>query len=184
MATPSALEALRVPGRLCVDPSDLTTAFPHGGTGLGLMRDHRYLPGVKTAIVTAEEFGGVPVDSYHLGDAPTLLAFLRDWDVDAIQKIHPSGTTGATSGDGFISVDVNSSARAGLQISTTFKLYFSPLDDQNPAVYFPLVFAHIDAAAEMQLAVNEEAGLAVVFVAMPDTNGRLVQVGLPEDITL
>ncbi len=37
MGTTDVSQVLRVPGRLCINPTNLATAWPHGGTGLGVV---------------------------------------------------------------------------------------------------------------------------------------------------
>ena len=67
MATAATRNILRIPGRLCVGPTDLTTAFPHGGTALGVTRALEFRFGYRTYNATAEEFGGVTTRAYYTG---------------------------------------------------------------------------------------------------------------------
>ena len=65
MSTGSVRDVLRVPGKLVINPTDITAAFPHGGTELGLTRDSEMRFGIKTELVHAEEWGNQPVESVY-----------------------------------------------------------------------------------------------------------------------
>ena len=56
MGAPNAMQALRMPGRFCVNPTDLTAAWPHGGTGIGLKVQTRLRLREGFMPIQAEEF--------------------------------------------------------------------------------------------------------------------------------
>ena len=81
MATPSAADALRVAGQLEFD-----------GTVLGLVRDARFLPNIRTRDNHAEEWGGATVETIYAGESPVLLAVLMSWDAGATVNSANVGT--------------------------------------------------------------------------------------------
>lgn len=59
MADPvPAAGSIHVPGRLCANPTDLGLAFPHGGTDLGSVEAHDFLPGIVAVDTEDESLGG------------------------------------------------------------------------------------------------------------------------------
>jgi len=97
VATPAVTQALRVPGKLSYGPSDLTSAYPHGGTGLGLVRDIRLTRDVVAERrIRATEYGGETVEALVPGQEWVISFLLRGFDNDAISTVFPNTFTGAT----------------------------------------------------------------------------------------
>ena len=188
MSTGSVRDVLRVPGKLVINPTDITAAFPHGGTELGLTRDSEMRFGIKTELVHAEEWGNQPVESVYCGESAVFAAVLREWDNDALSNIFPNTGTGSVSGDKTIlgRVDGVGVNRAGYLLSgKSFILLFSPKSvDRHPMVIIRKAIPMVEESSLLQLSLAEELGIAVVFQAIPDSSDRLYDVGKREDLTL
>jgi hypothetical protein len=79
MGLGKAIDCIRERGRVCVGPSNLSAAYPHGGTGLGLIRDIEFQPGIRNREIAAEEFGGIATEYIRLGERAALTGVLRAW---------------------------------------------------------------------------------------------------------
>lgn len=187
MATANVNNILRVPGRLVKDPSALASAFPHGGTALGLTRDMEFRFGFKTSVVTGEEFGSSVVETIYAGEAVIFAAVLREFDNDALSAIFPNTTTGG-SGDEIIEYKPgdNTTNRPGTLLSTkAFKLLFSPRAvDAHPHILIYNAIPAVEEAAMLQASLGHEFGIAVAFHGTPDATGRTYQIGKRADLTL
>src|SRR5688500_3826453 len=104
MATANVRNILRLRGRLCFNPTNLATAFPHGGTALGLTRSGVFHLGMKTVLNEAEEWGGIVSKAWYAGEKPFLAAVLREFDNDAIGAVFPNTGAGTVTGDKVISL--------------------------------------------------------------------------------
>lgn len=188
MSTALVRDVLRIPGRIVINPTNLASAFPHGGTEMGLTRDAEMRFGISTSLVTAEEWGQAPVESVYTGESAVFAAVLREWDNDAIDNIFPNTGTGATSGDRSIlgRVSGGSFNRAGYLLSNkSFILLFSPKAvDRHPMVLVRKAIPMVEETSLMRLSLAEEFGIGVVFQAIPNSTGQVYDIGKREDLTL
>lgn len=185
MASPDINAVLHVPGRLCVNPTSLATAWPHGGTGLGLVGDVVVKPGQASEHLHEESFGVETIDVLDLGEAWTLAATLRSFDSDAVAAVFPATVTGTTSGKTGVAYP-GASYRAGtLRSSNSVSLLFTPDDPgRHDFVYFPRAVPLVDEAAELQRQIAKEQVVAVMFVAIRDSSNRVCLIQRKEDLTL
>lgn len=182
MAAPDLSKILIVPGRLCINPGNLSTAWPHGGTGLGLTADVVVRPGQNYVAIPHEYYGDENYAFILTGQAWTLSAKLRSFDSDAVHALFPYNAVGTTSGEYGV-VYPNGSVPGA--IVSSVKLLFTPDDDENhPFVYFPNAIPLIDKAAALDARLNEEFTTAVVFHAVRDGSGRVAMIQRKEDLTL
>ncbi len=196
MAVPTPESIMRLKGRFVKDPSDLTAAFPYGGTALGVIGAARFLPGVKSAPLPAEEFGNVIAEVVTTGSSGLIMASIRSgWDSDVLPLLFgQNAATGASSGDQFIEGKVGSSAGAisasdgspGRYASDdSFALMFCPdAEDHQPFLIFYNAIPLVQEAAEIQLTLTADLEIAVAFHAAPDSTYRTYSWGLREDLTL
>ena len=195
---------MRIAGRLCVDPTDIgdTAEFPYGGTALGITRGAEFRFGIKSSIVTAEEWGGQAVESVYGGEVAVFAFVLREFDNDAISNIFPNTSAGSVSGDRVIEGAVSGAGvnRAGYLLSNkAVKLLFAPqVDkttttpgsstfipyDEQPMVLIRKAIPMVEETAMLQLSLAQEIGIGVVFQAIPDANEKLYVVGKRGDISL
>ena len=188
MSIASVQKILHLTGSICINPTNLASDFPHGGTAIGLTRGAECRFNVQTSLVRAEEWGGAPVESFYTGESAVFAFVLRTFDNDGVAAIFPNTSTGSVSGDTMIDgrtsgVGVN---RAGYALSNkSVKLLFSPKSvNLQPMVLGRKAVPMIEESAMLQMSVNKEIGFGVVFQAIPDSSGKLYEIGLKEDLTL
>lgn len=173
-----------ITGSLCVNPTDLTAAFPHGGTAIGNTRDEDFRPGLRTRI-NRSEFMGVAVEEYHAGWDPIFLCVFRDWDADALPLVWPDVDTSGTNPMIRGRVSTNA-ARPGKAMSDlAVKLCFSPraLDSDRFIVLYKAM-PIIQEDGQIVVNLGAELGVGMMWRGIPDATGRLFDVGTRTDITL
>ena len=183
-------QALKNPGRLCINPTDLSIAFPHGGTDLGLVRVIRAVPAYVYTKILAEEFGFRMVEAIRTKPAWAVAAILRGFDDNAIETVWPVSTIGAATGERIIQEGKRADDtvhREGLRLSENeVVLCFSP--DQLEAhrmVLFQKAIPMIDEAAALDFATAADNETPVVFVAYPSQDAEApVQIGFRDDLSL
>lgn len=172
------------PGSLCIDPTDLTAAFPHGGTALGVVRDEEFRPGMIER-VNRSEFMGSAVEVYQTGQDPIFVCVLRQWDDDALSAAWPDVDTSGTNPMIRGRVSTNA-ARAGLKLSSkAVALCFSPraLDTDRFIVLYKAIPV-IQEGASIVVNLGAEVGIGMMWRGIPDATGRLYDIGTRTDITL
>lgn len=192
MSAASALKAMRVPGTLVLNPTDLTAAYPHGGTPLGLVRDVVISRRELTFEVTAEEFGGEIADVLYMGEEWLIVFSLRGWDNDAIGNLFFNTSLPTKSDERALSwPGVSPSGIVAGQMvggtSSLAKIVFSPEDlGGHKGVYFRSAIPEVAEELELSMTRANEMTLSAGFRALrdPSTPAGSVQVALLEDITL
>ena len=190
MAAPSALQALNNVGKLSAalagQTFDFTTAYPHGGTALGLVRDIKLQRTEGRELITAEEFGVEVVDEVYTGEAWLLAFALRGFDDDAVGAIFPNTSTGTLAKRTGIDYPGTSTVAGNLRSGDAIKVLFTPDDTANHhAVYLPNAIPGVSEELEIPLGRTSEVLILCGFRALRDgaTAGRAVQVQLLEDLT-
>jgi hypothetical protein len=187
VGVPDVRQALRVNGRLCWDPTDVTTGtYPFGGVGLGIATGKAHRIRSETHVVRAEEWANKAVDAIQPGEEHIFSAVLRAWDTDAIAALFLDRADGATTGRELIKDRVNTDGvRAGTMMSTLAGiLYFSPNSDSDPGVIFYNAIPMRPDQSETAYHLAEQWGLPRLWLGTPDASGRDVFVGLRKDITI
>lgn len=188
MATADLHAVLQVPGRLVVNPTSLSAAYPYGGTELGSVHQIGVRRVAATYDVTAMEYGGAIVESIQGGENWALAAYLRQFDNDAIAAVFPNTTTGTSTKRVAVSHWMNAASpvRPGSLVSSrSVKLLFVPYDvDRHRAVYLYRALPRVEETWEMALAVDTRVEVPVVFVAIPDTGGKVATIDFIREITL
>lgn len=170
MALATNLNALlRVPGRLCANPSDLTQSFPFGGTDLGLVMDVYARPHKVVKRLKEENLGTTVVGGIDLGEAWAIAAGVRALEQGNAAKFGFTVEEGSVSGEpGIVHNPVSNLAG---KLITTFALMFAPFDElQQFFVYMPAVIAYPDVAAEMAKSMQRDGVTLVAFDATPRTS--------------
>jgi hypothetical protein len=186
MATASPKDILRVPGRLCLDPTDLSTAFPHGGTALGVTRVAAWAGGERGVPITAEEYGGVTVEAVHSIETAAFSCIYRAWDKDALAATLVDTVAGGTTARQVWQARVQTDdVRPGTLLSTKAGiLYWSPLADAHPGLLVYHALPMPEAASRLQFSAIEPFEIAAVWHASPDDQGRLFAIGLRDDLSI
>lgn len=181
MALPDVTNIRTLRGWLCKNPTDLNLPFPHGGTALGLVRDGVFRPGIRTRIITAEEFGGTAVEGIYAGESCILSCLLREFDEDALTSVFPNYTTVAR----YAPADDREVRPGNLTTERQHSLLFSPRDvDDNPFIILYKVLPMVEESMQLQLMISTEATMGVIFQGIPDGAGRCYEFGKKTEITL
>lgn len=172
-----------IPGKLCVDPTDLAAAYPHGGIGLGVVRNIEFSSEIKYSPVMAEEFGEV-VESIATAQGCILTATLQSWDPEALRNIFWNTEEGTTTARR--KVKEPGTVRAGHLLSSRSKvLLFSPNDtDRDPMLIIRRAMPYPVDSARASLRLDSDVALAFGWLGIRDTSGRLYEWGMRKDITL
>jgi len=190
MSSPTAIQAFHNVGRLSATAEGQTysfsTAYPHGGTAIGLVRDvqMRRIEGRQTII--AEEFGVEVIDEVYAGEAWLLSFALRGWDSDGILALFPNTTLASTSKFRGVDYPGTTSKPGTTKAAGAVKVLFTPDDDKNhPAVYLPNAIPEIAEDLTIALGRIDEVLIVCGFRALRDgaSAGRAVQIRLLEDLT-
>lgn len=194
MATDDPRKVLRVPGRLAIGPTDLTLAWPHGGTGLGAVRGVRLKRFGGLWPATSEAHGGAPVEYLEAGESWALACTVRTHQDDVIRRIFPNTASGTTSQRRVVSAP--GSVHAGDWVSgRSVVLVFTPegatqaksataTDADAPFVVLYRALPLLAADIEIPLELGEDYALDVVFQGIPDSSGRVLAMGPRVDLTL
>lgn len=188
MATADARSILYVPAKLCHTPTNLSNAFPHGGTALGTVARMMFKPNVLTSEVIGEEFGGVTRDVIYCGENAVFACFLRGWDNDVLQKLFPNTSAGTSSGNRYVRFEpgVSGQNRPGLTLSDSSVKLFVSADspDHHPSLIIYNAIPMLDEAAELAFRSPQELGFPAVFRCAPDTTGRVYAMGWRKDLSV
>lgn len=161
-------QCLRVPGQLVWSPTNLATAFPHGGKGLGVVSGTALDMGIMADPLPPDEDRNRIGDVVYLGENWTLAVTLREWADDVKTTLFPNTATGATSEDK--GIDASGAALPGELLSArAAPLIFKPDDTTNhPAVLFTSAIPH-PITAPLNLALADDLVFVAVFTAIPGT---------------
>jgi hypothetical protein len=175
---------LAVPGKLCTSPTDFTTAYPHGGTALGTIRDAQIIIEQPYQFIIAEEYGNARYEGIITGEGVVFGATLLSWDKDMLAKIFPNTSVGAVSGKTVVTSP--STIRPGEPMSSrAVALCFSPDDpDRNPGLLIRKAIPAIKETSELSCRIDQEFGIPVLWYGIRDASDRVYSVGLLRDIVL
>ena len=184
MALADPANSLRVAGRLCVGPTDISLPFPHGGTSLGVVADVVLRINQVLRPIDAEEFGGEIVDDLIGPQNPVVGFLLRGLENDAVEKLFPASVVGGVTGDRVIREP--GGLRAGRLASTNAtKLLFSPRQTAiHPAAIFFNAYPLFEETAELRFTITDDIGFPMIFRATRDGTGRIYEIAKLADIVL
>lgn len=191
MADKDPLTAMRVPGRICVAPSNLSTAYPHGGEDLGLVRDVRLVKREIKVPLRGEGWGRRVdiVDAVFAGEGAALTFALRGWNANAWNRLFDNtwvGTNGGLRGLRF----PGSRPPGSLDSDRDVAVLFSPTEPlKHPAVLFPAASPRVAEEQRIPLGRRREDELVVLagFLAKRKSSnptGGAWQINLLEDLDL
>lgn len=185
MSAPNSRSIIRVPGRLCVSPTDLTTAFPHGGTAIGNVRDVTFERRVKS-IPIHDESMGTHRRNLYVGESPRLILFLRGFDSDAISSFLPNALAGTKTGENmpeFVPTDTTKNLAGYWLDDQAVKVYFSPDSKfHKPGILLYNASPSVEESDRVQFENSKNLETALVLLALPDTSGRTYRVGKAADL--
>lgn len=153
--------------------TDLTAAWPHGGTGLGLVSSVQVMPPALYRPVVREEDNASDVVIFLGG--PFLVGMrIESWDNDALAAVHPSSTT--VTGDRVLQWP-GSGTLPGSQVTPLSKLVITPEDETKPGVIVYSAAPMVQLNEGMRLQAKNFLWVPIVFSALPDGSGRLAAMG-------
>lgn len=197
MASPAVSQALRVPGRLSVGATDLSTAYPHGGTALGLVDAVTFRRVEVNRMIRATEYGGEVV-THVRGGVNWLCAFnIRGADGDALTAVFPNVFTGTNNsqvglrhGENATDFVVTNRVAGSLAHADADVFVFTPDDTDHHGVIFyagiPLGYQELGNEGDVELEMGDEPDMlwSVAFLATRRAaDGRAVEVQLVADMT-
>jgi hypothetical protein len=188
MAVGNPRNFFHLDGRLCITPTDLSQAFPHGGTALGEIKLGYFAFNPQYESVEAEEHGQAKVEWMATRQTAAMVVVLREYDKDAITTLFPNVAAGAGSGAQVISGGTFGSTivkPGSLASDKAVKLLFSPRSfNYHPGIILYQAIPLLQETGQLGLALNVEFGFPAIFYATPRNDGLLYKIGKLEDLTL
>lgn len=186
MATPDVRKVLRVNGRMCWNPTDLSGTYPFSGTALGAVTGAALKLRAGHHVIRGEEYGGAACDAVYTSQEVLLSVVLSAWDADALSTVTQDSGAGATTARRVMRYRPSTEAvRAGSLVSANAGvLYFSPDSDAYPGVLFRSALPMLAENGSWPMNLGDEFGVPVIFLAVPNSSGDVYEVGLREDLTL
>ena len=185
MAAPDPRSMIKVYGQLVKDPTDLTAAYPYGGTQLGMVGEVLFRPQNKSQVLTAEEWGDQVWEVVDVGTSFWLACVLRGIDDDAYAAVFLDTATGDPSGKKTIRFRVGDGRAGTLRSTKGMKLLFVPdAPLRHRALILRDALPVLAEDAEIHLSKDEEWKVRVVFHARPDSSDRVAEIGFLKDLAL
>lgn len=160
------LRVLNVPGRWVLAPTDLSADFPYGGTAIGYVGGSTINLNKRYEPIETDEYGLRRVDMVEMPSTATLGFILRQWDDDVYRQVF--STTSSASED-YRRIDGGAylvpRLLAGDSISR--RILFVPDDMENPAFIAYRAAPMLDQTANINLSLNTELNLAMIFMLLP-----------------
>lgn len=181
MAANDVNKVLLLGGSLVRDPTNLSAAYPHGGTELGVLSDGHVVPYFKTSSVKGAEdkHSNQTVETVYLGESWVFGVTLRQFDSDAVGAVFPNkGTTGPQK-------KAASSVKPGYRLSNrSMRLLFVPTNASHPAILLYRVLPMIKETDELHTRAISEFAFQALFECIPDTNGNVHAMDLLSNLSL
>ena len=171
MGSPSANAGVLSGGRLAYGCTNLATAWPHGGTGLGLVGQVSIFPQSRWAAIEQEETNS-PVEVQWLGGGVVVGLTLETPDDAALAALNPGGSLSGSSA----TVSGPGSAVAGTPLTPLTNGVFTP-NNQTDGRAFVLYRAVAVPEVNQQLMFNSGKFLEVPFVLVGVNDGTGTNVG-------
>jgi hypothetical protein len=180
------LPVLATPARLCWGPTNLSAAYPHGGTDLGEVDAGGIVVQIQSVRVevVAAELGTAVAESIDGGRVVRVTAGLRRWTTEALRAAGLPVVAGGVSGRP-VAREGTATRMAGVRASTLAGvLLVAPVDPTRPA----WLLAHAAPVGaellEVAHAVDVDAVLACAWVSLPHAGGVDWSWGLLRDLSL
>jgi hypothetical protein len=178
-------------GKLSYGCTNLALAWPHGGTGLGLVAGIEFRPPSGHKILTAEETNAAATVLWTGGDA-VLGLLIEGWDVDALSKFFPNSAT--SSGDRIMSWP-GSTLPVGAPFTPLAPLVFTPTDSLaaaasrpagsiTPALILYSAVPLLDLNAALRSSARSYLTIPALAIGLPDAQDRVAQMGPIGKLTL
>lgn len=183
---PDHIGSLRIYGHLIHTPTDLTAAFPYGGTSLGDYSQIAWQVEGNAVDITFQEQGPLVGNTLENIFGVRVVAKLVEWNSAALAKIFPSAmiTTGATTGYPLMTLSTGSML-AKIGTDRAAKILLAPdHPDREPALLMYNAVAMVRQVANVSHSLAEEWGFPAIWKALPDSAGNIYQYGMLRDMTV
>jgi hypothetical protein len=180
MGSPDPNSSYLVSGRLAYGCTNLSTAWPHGGTGLGLVGEVNVFPQSLSDPLLQEETNSAS-EVLWLGGDVVVSFTAHNWDVAALAFLFPN----SSASNGHTVVDwPGTDVTAGAPTTTYTNVVFTPRNSEHPG--FVIYKAAPLPAANESLVFSAYKWLEVpgVILALPDGSDRLGKMGKFSELTL
>ena len=185
MASPKARSMIKVYGKLVKDPTDLTAAYPYGGTELGLVGQILFRPQNQSQVLTAEEWGEQPWEVVDGGTAVWMACDLRGIDGDAYGAAFLDTATATPSGEKTIRFRANNGRAGTLRSTQSMILLFVPdAPLRHRAIILRDAIPVVVEDAEISLSKDDEWSLRIAFHGRPDASNRIAEIAFLGDLSL
>jgi len=184
VAAGAASRVIRSPGRLVVEPANLSTEFPYGGIEVGKSQGFALTPLGSPFLVMCEALGEA-TDVLEGENRWAFSVFLRGWDSDAIRYLLPEGYDQGTV-TRHATYSVPGTATPGESaLDRSLVLIYVPDDTiQSPAVLLYRAIPDWSDGAELAFQRGQELGLPLTFECVRDDNGQILAIGRLPDLSL
>jgi len=179
MASPNTNTSFLVTGRMAYGCTNLATAWPHGGTGLGLVGGISLSPPSDYAQHLSEGINSTWEVTWRGGNL-VMGALVEGWEDDAYGKVLPnvSGTTIQWPGS-------TTTIGTSMDPRALSPLVFTPRNQtEHPAVILYKAIPILTPQAQMALSSFRFLNIPVLFVAQPDASDRLGAMDLLANLSL
>jgi len=188
MTTPRTSSVIRAPGVVVANPSDLTD--PDGdqtyGTGVILGKTRAVaLVGLGTFYGVECEGLGEYSDWLEANNRYIVNLFLRGWDKDAVEQTLAGGyALGATTGRP-VWTEPGTKTPGESTLSRAKVFLFAPDDTiYHPALIIRRGIPDFADGAELAFQRDEELGLNMTVECLRNGSGKILDLGMLEDLTL
>ena len=186
-------EFLSQPGFCVWNPTDLSAAFPHGGTDLGATETGvRLRANQGRVVLKAEESGSRILDVVYTETELWLLVTLHQWNTANVQRAFPGGLSAAGSSGAQVVQFPGTELAGRRQSANAGVLVFSPLDLTNNRVLLARrAVPMLAEAAEIAWRLKMPTTLPLIFYLLNDEsiastnaryNSRALAIGARADL--
>tara|TARA_R110000782_G_scaffold253743_1_gene341940 strand:- start:22220 stop:22780 length:561 start_codon:yes stop_codon:yes gene_type:complete len=185
MTAGTASRVLRAPGRLVVNPTDLTLDYPYGGTEVGLTKLVALTSQGTHTRIPSEGLGGDSSDVLERSNLYVFVCFLRGWDDEAVEKFFAKNyVQGAVSGHAVFREPGDRGPGASV-LAREVKLLYVPDDPvSNPALLIYRGVPDWGDGSELAFQRKEELGIPLLVELVRGATGKIVEVGRLADLSL
>ena len=185
MAAGNATRVLRAPGKLVVNPSDLTLAYPYGGTEVGKTRLVVLTSLGASVKVSSEGLGGEASDILERTNAYVFSCFLRGWDDDAVAKFFATNfVQGPVSGHAVFREPGNRVPGSTALARAVVLLYVPDDAVNNPSAIMYRGVPEWTDGADLAFQRQEELGIPLTVDLLRSDTGNILEVGRLVDLSL
>lgn len=178
MAAADDNKAYQASGRLAYGCSSLAAAWPHGGTGLGLVGGIFLSTPSLIASLPAEETNSA-VKVLSLGGDLAVTFTCRGWDNDALSVIFPN--TATSNSHRVVSFPAST---IGVAPTSLTNLVFTPNNPNHPGFVLYSVAPVLEVNAQLYFSAYRYLEIPALMIAMPDGSDRLGKLGKFSELSL